>query len=83
MYQRILSSLLVLLILMSGNLLFAQNDSSEAKESTDSLGWIDRNKNGEKDTYEDPEAAIEDRIADDHRRKDRSDGNDLWLQKSS
>ena len=53
-----------MLILMSGNLLFAQNDSSEAKESTESQDWIDRNKNGEKDPYEDPELAVEDRIAD-------------------
>jgi beta-glucosidase len=64
MYQRILSTVLVLLFLTSGHLLFAQNDSSKAKESSDSQGWIDRNKNGEKDPYEDPELAIEDRIAD-------------------
>jgi len=61
MYQRILTTIFVFLILVSSHLLFAQNDSSEASESKD---WIDRNKNGEKDTYEDPEAAIEDRIAD-------------------
>ena len=27
-------------------------------------GWIDLNKNGEKDTYEDPSAALDDRIDD-------------------
>jgi len=64
MYQRILSPLIALLILMSGHHLFAQTDSSDASISTDSQGWIDRNKNGEKDPYEDPELAVEDRIAD-------------------
>jgi len=38
--------------------------SPDASISTDSQGWIDRNKNGEKDPYEDPELAVEDRIAD-------------------
>ena len=58
MYQRSLIAVLALLIVMSGHLSFAQNDSSNSQ------GWIDRNKNGEKDPYEDPELAIEDRIAD-------------------
>lgn len=45
-------------ILISGQFLFAQKDAGDSK------GWIDRNKNGKRDLYEDPKAAIEDRIAD-------------------
>ena len=64
MYQKILSAVFVLLILGSCQLSLAQTDSSGASQSSDSKNWIDRNKNDKKDPYEDPDLAIEDRIAD-------------------
>lgn len=50
-------------------------------------GWIDFNKNGIKDVYEDPTATIDARIEDLLRQmtleeKNMSDGDALWIQKS-
>lgn len=52
---------LIILSLSIGSILFsfAQNNETIYKE-----GWIDFNKNGKKDVYEDPDAPIEKRIDD-------------------
>ena len=47
-------------------------------------GWIDRNKNGEQDPYENPDLSTDERIADllgqmNMDEKDRSNGHHLWI----
>lgn len=63
----------ILLFVLPANFLFAQKPNKYSPKLTTynlpknkiyQKGWIDFNKNGKKDVYEDPQAKIEDRIED-------------------
>lgn len=57
------AALLIILLILSVPCAFPQKKSKDAKRIY-RKGWIDFNKNGVKDIYEDPDASIEDRIED-------------------
>ena len=57
-------TLIVLTLLMAGSPVFAQLKDEYGVGSIYHDGWIDLNKNGVKDVYEDPTADIEARIND-------------------
>ncbi|MDL2222980.1 glycoside hydrolase family 3 C-terminal domain-containing protein [Bacteroidales bacterium OttesenSCG-928-M11] len=52
-------SLIIVALLLSNITIYPQNKNSIYKD-----GWIDFNKNGVKDTYEDPSVSIEERVND-------------------
>jgi beta-glucosidase len=60
--MRILTCLLIVALVSFNLTLRAQDTKSRSKIYHD--GWIDLNKNGRRDTYEDPKAGIESRVAD-------------------
>ena len=62
--QRLLSLLITLLLLSSPGLNLMGQQAGAGRKEIYHDGWIDLNKNGRMDTYEDPKADIESRITD-------------------